>query len=135
MHSTQGQLVVLIFCISFEPLSTEIVAVKIGSRYLGRGVVAFEDKLVVWQPGGVHQAGMYHAQRQVMEAAVDAGEGENLEGRQGGEDLHEDLEKGLASLVRVGKGWWATRLAREVVDMCGGHDGMRMHAIRPVQRR
>lgn len=41
-------------------------------------MVAFEDELVVWEPGGVCQAGVDDAQRQVAEAAVDAGDGEEL---------------------------------------------------------
>lgn len=88
MHLTQCQLLVLIFRIAFEPVRTEIVAVEIGCRDLGRGVVAFEDKLVAWQPSGICQTSMYYAQRQVVEAVVDASEGQDLEGRQGGKDLY-----------------------------------------------
>lgn len=101
MHLTQSQLLVLIFRIAFEAVRTEIVAVEIGGRDLGRGVVAFEDQLVAWQPSGICQTSMYYAQRQVVEAVVDASERQDLEGRQGGKDLDKDLGKSVSQFLFV----------------------------------
>lgn len=74
-----------------EPVSAEVVAVQVRGGDLGGGVVALEDELVFGQPGGVGEACVDDAQGQVVEAAVDAGEGEELCGWEGGEDLDEDL--------------------------------------------
>lgn len=41
-------------------------------------MVALEDELVIRQPCGVGQTGVYYAQRQVMEAVVDKGDREEL---------------------------------------------------------